>query len=231
MPAVVRDVEPLVRVGRPRVGALDAGGRWPQRRATPRPTGRTRRRRAATRRPLARRRRSPSIGSNAPVFTLPAWAQTIVGPSPPASAARSASATHAALVVGRHDCDAAVPRPRKRSARSIGAVPLRAGDDADRAARRSARRARRPSRRAASTWCRAAARPVDVRHLAAGHEARTTRPPGRPSSSVSQLAGDLLDHGRGRREQRTGPRSGPTPRRASRRRARPAARRRSTKPK
>ena len=48
-PAVVRDVQPLVRVGRPRVGALDAARRGGASSATPPPTARTRRRRAARR--------------------------------------------------------------------------------------------------------------------------------------------------------------------------------------
>ena len=43
---------------------------------------------------------SVSNGSNAPVFTLPAWAHTMTGPSMVASSARSASASHPALVVG-----------------------------------------------------------------------------------------------------------------------------------
>ena len=48
--AVVRDVEPLVRVGRPRVGALDAGDQVRGARARRRPTARRRRRRAPRRR-------------------------------------------------------------------------------------------------------------------------------------------------------------------------------------
>ena len=78
-PAVVGHVEPLVRVGRPRVGALDAGHEV----APPRARRRPQPERAVHVHPRARgqcSRRTPAIGSIAPVFTLPTCAHTIAGP-------------------------------------------------------------------------------------------------------------------------------------------------------
>ena len=80
--AVVRDVQPLVSVGGPRVGAGQTarpGGLGSGRRA---PTARTRRRRATSRRGRATQSAISSNGSNAPVFTSPACAQHSTGPSP-----------------------------------------------------------------------------------------------------------------------------------------------------
>ena len=77
---VVRHVQPLVRVGRPRIGALDAAARDGAARCWRRPTVRTRRPRGARPHGRGDSRRSLRSGSNAPVFTLPACAQTMVGP-------------------------------------------------------------------------------------------------------------------------------------------------------
>ncbi len=73
--AIIRHIEPLVRVGRPRVRSLDTADevRACRRRQ---PTDRTRRRRGPRRRTPAAAQTSPT-GSKAPVFTLPACTQTI----------------------------------------------------------------------------------------------------------------------------------------------------------
>ena len=129
--AVVGDVEPLVAVGGPRVGALDArrqvpaapGRRGPQpERAVDVDPGAVRRARAA--------RSSPS-GSNAPVLTLPAWAQTIVGPSRRQSAGERVGA-HRALPVGGDPHDRRRPKPEQPQRASIVDVRLLADDDAQR---------------------------------------------------------------------------------------------------
>ena len=90
-PRVVRHVEPLVGVGRPRSRRRRGRAiRW-------RSDGT-----AAAQIPNAPSTwtqaprswaigTSSSNGSKAPVFTLPAWAQTMIGPSMPASASRKAS--------------------------------------------------------------------------------------------------------------------------------------------
>ena len=63
---VVRDVQPLVAVGGPRVGALDAVHELPASTGWPRPTARTRRRRGPRRRAGARRSQALARSSHAP---------------------------------------------------------------------------------------------------------------------------------------------------------------------
>ena len=205
--AVVGHVEPLVRVGRPRVGALDAGDEVRAAPARPPPTGRRRRRRAATRRARGRPPAIASSGSNAPVFTLPACAQTIVGPSPRSSAASSAPARIRALPVGGHAHDGAAARGRAAAARR---TPSRAPP------RRRARAARgapcRPSRldvpagaARARAW-RAAASAGDVRHLARRSTKPTlARPPAaRAGRAASRAATSSTSGGGGRHDVQPG---------------------------
>ena len=80
-PGVVRDVQPLVAVGRPRVRALAAAQQVAELRRSrgPEPEG------AVDVEPRAASAATSAIASRsskAPVFTSPAWPQTIVGPSP-----------------------------------------------------------------------------------------------------------------------------------------------------
>ena len=77
--AVVRDVQRLVRVGRPGVGAVHPGDEMPQPGGGAAPTGRTRRRHAPTRRARAPAAMASANGSNAPECMLPACRQTIDG--------------------------------------------------------------------------------------------------------------------------------------------------------
>ena len=118
--------------------------------ASPAPAARLRERRAR-RRPQPERavdvhpgavlaRCAPTIsasGSNAPVFTLPACAQTIVGPvagrAAPPRARRRASAPCPST---GDDLDRRAPNPSSRSARHDGHVRLVADDHARSAARR-----------------------------------------------------------------------------------------------
>ena len=97
--AVVGDVEPLVAVGGPRVGAVQPGDEVRRASGRPAPTARTRRRRGASRRAAASQSAISSNGSNAPVFTSPAWAQTSTGP---VEVGQQLGA-HPTLVVGGHD--------------------------------------------------------------------------------------------------------------------------------
>ena len=102
-PAVIGHVQPLVQVARPRVGLVQPARPGAAARHGGAPTGRTRHRHAATRRRAWTTSAIASISSNAPVFTLPAWAQTIAGASGRRAASpASASARIAALVVGGH---------------------------------------------------------------------------------------------------------------------------------
>ena len=91
--AGLRQEEPLVRVERDRVGALErrrTGGRST---GPPPPAARTRRRRAARRPRSTHTSASASIGSTAPVSVVPAVATTATGTRPAARSARIASAT------------------------------------------------------------------------------------------------------------------------------------------
>ena len=184
-----------MRVGRPRVGALDAGDEVRERAGD-----------AAAQSPNA-----PSTCSHAPcrVGGVGDRRQRVEGagvhlaglraddrrPVASASASRSASATHASLVVGGDD-DRGAPSPSSRSARSTRDVHLRAGDARARAARRRARRARRPSRLGEHVLPRGRER-GDVRHLAAGDE-RERRMRRQAEQIAQPAAGDLLDDGRRR---------------------------------
>ena len=73
-----------------------------------------------------------SNASNAPVATLPAWAQTIVGPSAPASASPQRRGIHPALVVGG-DADRRVGAESKLTQGGVdGGVGVLAADNAHR---------------------------------------------------------------------------------------------------
>ena len=184
--------------------------RSPRSRRARRPSTRWRERRAR-RRPEAEgavdvqpraalRARASAIsasGSKAPVFTSPACAQTIVGPSRRRAPRASASARIRPWS-SRSTTRTRVRRGRAAAARGRRDVPLRAREHADRAARRRARRARRPSRRARARACRAAASAVTCAIWQPVDEGERRRRAGSPSSSGSQRAGDLLDDRRGR---------------------------------
>ena len=116
---VVRDVEPLVAVDAPRVGALDPRGEVPPVAARPRPTGRRRRRHGPRPRARGRARRSRRSVSKAPVLTfagLRAHDQrsVVVGEDRPRASARMRPWSSAGTMRM-----ASVPKPRKRTARSI----------------------------------------------------------------------------------------------------------------
>ena len=197
MPAVVRHVEPFVRVGGPAVRALGAVDEVREARAAPPPRARRRRRRAARRRRPRPRRRSRRTGRTRPVFTSPAWAQTIVGPSLAASASRSASGRIRPWSSAATGSSEPVPRPMKpQRARRRSSAPSRPR------ARGSAARRSGPSRSTSQPTCaqHVVARGGErgrVGHLRAGHE-RERRSRGSPSRSASQAPADLLDDGRGR---------------------------------
>ena len=126
---VVRDVQPLVPVAAPRIGELDAVDEVPAASGSPRPTARTRRRRAPRRRARGRRadrragRRTRRCSRCRPA------AQTIVGRGSGAAARAAAErvGVHRAVCVGRRP-----PRSSRRRARAA-AAPGRSS----RAARRS----------------------------------------------------------------------------------------------
>ena len=84
-----------------------------------RPRARTRRRRAATPPRPHRASAISSSGSKAPVFTSPAWAQTMVGPLAPRSASSSAATCMRPSVVDLETTAQRFPSPSSRSARSI----------------------------------------------------------------------------------------------------------------
>ena len=68
-------------------------------------------------------------GSKAPVFTSPAWAQTMVGPDAPSSASRQRVDAHAALVVR---CDRLRRAEAEQSQRPVDRhVPFLADEDAN----------------------------------------------------------------------------------------------------
>ena len=159
------------------------------------PTGRTRRRRAPTRRARARCRRSRPIGSLAPVLTLPACAQTIVGPS---HRRRARPRAH------RRACgpDRRPERARSRRCRSRGSAARRPPRCALR--RRRSRGSRgaplQPLRLdvpagAAQHFVTRRRQAGEVRHVAAGDEADAGA-----ARQVEQLEepadDDVFDHGR-----------------------------------
>ena len=113
--AVVRHVEPLVRVGRPRVGVARRPPTSAARRRRPRPTVRRRRRRAPRRRARARRRSRSAADRTRRCSRCPPARNDRRAVAAPAPA--SASARIAPLVVGRRRRDLRVPNPSMRSAR------------------------------------------------------------------------------------------------------------------
>ena len=132
-----------------------------------------------------------SKASNEPVFTSPAFAQTIAGPSSPASASRSASGRIRPWSSAGIRSIEPVPRPMKRSARGnvecafspaktrIGGAPVRPFSSTS-----------QPT--SASTWLRAAAIAVACAIWRAGDERE--RPRAREAEQVGEpVAGDLLD--------------------------------------
>ena len=129
---------------------------------TPRPTGRTRRRRAATRRVRAAAAAIASRGSQAPVFTLPAWAHTIAGPSERASAAASAAGSMRAVGVGGDARDALLAEAEQPQGGGNGGVHLVADDDLDLPAPRTARAPPSSQPARCSSASRAAARHVTL---------------------------------------------------------------------
>ena len=115
--AVVGHVEPLVGVGGPAVGALEPAREVAQRRATPPPTGRTRRRRAATR-PTARTgTRSAPAGRTRRSSRCPPARRRSPGPRPSSRASASGSIAPWASAATR--CAASRPSPIIRSALKI----------------------------------------------------------------------------------------------------------------
>ena len=205
--AVVGDVERLVRVGRPRVGARHPGrqvavaGRWRRR------TARTRRRRAPRRRARARaaiawrtgrRRRSgrcPPAGRRSSARCRPRrqrGARARPGGCGPGRRRRPPRARPARGSAARgRRCRAA----RRRRAPAPAGEPVRPRAATSQPARRS-------------TSSRAAARQVKFAIVAAGDEADGAA--GRQPQQVEQPgAGDLLDRRVRRGRRRAGRRSGP----------------------
>ena len=199
-PGVVRDVEPLVRVGRPRIGALRS--RASDRAATGRPPPRCRtpHRRGPRRPARGRSAISASNGSNAPVFTLPAWAHTMVGPSIAASVVAERLGAHPALVVRGDHPDvlplaAEAEHLERRVDRDVRAL---VGDDRD--VRRALQSV--PLDVPADLGEHAMARGRERREV--GHRRAGDEPDARPGRQPEQLdepgAGDLLGDRGGRRE-------------------------------
>ena len=143
---------------------------------------RTRRRRGAS--PRAARVGDPSSGSNAPVFTSPACAQTTS-----ARAARRAPASASTRIRPCRPASTTPCAPRRsraaaaRGRRERGASRRRRRGSA---VRRASPFARRPSSALASTACRAAASAVKFAIVASGREADGARRRGSPSRSTSQ---------------------------------------------
>ena len=138
-----------------------------------------------------------SKSSHAPVFTLPACAQTIVGPGSSAvSASASAAASIAPFASAGISTIAASPRPSRRSDRSI--VPWRSAP----ASTRTGGAPCRPSRPTSQPcWCSTHQRP------AASPTVLAPWPPvanptdavaGIRSSSFSQRTGHVLERERSR---------------------------------
>ena len=173
--AVVGDVEPLVAVGRPRVGSR------------PRPRSRL----ASAGLAAAHSPNAPSTwthapcscaaaaisasGSIAPVLTLPACAHTIAGPSPARSASASASARIAPCPSTGDDLDRRAPEPQQPQRPPQRHVRLLAGEHADAAARRRSPAPRRPSPRARAA--RAAPPPARSRWPSARRSSARRRTP------------------------------------------------------
>ena len=226
MPQSYGHVQPLVGVGRPRVGAA----RCPRTRCA---------RRRARRGPEAERavdvhpgamrvgdsRRPSRRSSNAPVFTSPACAQTIVGVRRSAARPRASSDAHPSLVVGGYDELLRAADPEQAQRPVEGDVALLADDDPER--RRAGEAvlaevpadpcvARRDAPRRAQVTC-AIWQPVTNANDECERQAEQLEHP---------AARDRLERRGGRRRLRPARCSGPTRRRASRRRAMPAARRR-----
>ncbi len=131
-PAVVRDVEPLVRVGGPRIGERDALDEVPALRAHrgPQPE------RAVDVEPGVRlahdRRRSAGRDRTSRCSPRPPARRRSSGRSSSASAARSPSGSHSTLVVGVHDHElggADPQQPQRAVDRHVAESP---DDDADR---------------------------------------------------------------------------------------------------
>ena len=235
--AVVRDVEGLVRVGRPRVGASRsrrAGAAASASAAAQSPNAPS----TCTQAPCscATSMASP-IGSNAPECRLPACRHDDRRPARLAPArSASASATDPALVVGGDGRRRAEPEVAQREV--DGVVPLRADEHPHPRARRSARRGRRPSRRRRAPAAAPAARPVKLAMVRAGDEPdvgvgrqaeqveqprrpRPPRPPRRRASRsrmpvfwshalISQSAASAAGRCRRSPSRRTGPTASPS---------------------
>ena len=189
---VVGHVQPLVRVGRARVGALDAADVMAQSAARRRPQ--PERAVDVEPRPCRRgeRRRSRRADRTRPVFTLPACAQTIVGPCRRDAARRRA-----------HRASCAPDRRRRRAppgASRCRASAARRCTDTCTSSPTTTRRRGAPCRPSASTsqparrsssW-RAAASAVKFAMWQPVTKP-TLAPAGSPSRSISQRAGHLLD--------------------------------------
>ena len=221
-PRVVRDVQPFMGVGRPGIGPVGTAQQVRRARARPRPRGRTRRRGGTRLRPRSAASAIASKSSNAPVFTSPAWPQTIVG-TPPRSGSSStrirpwssAGTTWSELA----------PIPRSRSARSIVTWRFAPDDDADRGRAGETVGGDVPAGLREHVVPRGRER-GDVRHLAAGDVGdRDIRAAARAARRASHARRPRRPRRRARR--RRGPGSDPRPRSASRRRARRAPPRRS----
>ena len=170
-----------------------------------------------------RARRSRGSGSNAPVFTLPAWAQTIVGPSQPGQRRRAARRPASGPARRRRPGG-----PGRGPARASGATTKIVTCASSPTTTCDRRRAEQPALldvpadRAQDRVAGGGER-GEVGHRRAGREARPTMPAGRPNRSSEPAAGDLLGDRGGRRDRRRARRSGPRRSSASRPRAPPAA--------
>ena len=209
-PAVVRDVEPLVRVRRPGVRLLGARRQVSELGGRSRPTARTRRRRAATLPPRAQSAAISSSGSKAPVFTSPACAQTMVGTVAPRSAVVQRVSLHAALPVDLETRPSQrLPSPSSRSARSIVMWRFPPRQDRDRRRSRETVRLHVPAD-ALEHGVTSGGETRDVRHLAARDE-RERRGRRDPEQILEPLACHLFDDSRRRPTRQRGRRSDPRP--------------------
>ena len=194
-PAVVGHVEGLVRVRRPRVGALARPRTGVEDEGMPRPTARTRRRRAPTlraggrRRSRRRSRRTRRNGRRRPA----------------ARRSRARRARRARRPGPRRRCGPArrrrrsrgAPRPAMRPAEHDGGVHGAAGEEADRRRALDAARSRRARDRAARRRARRSGR-RGSRWSRRSRSRRRCRRAGR-SSFEQPVRRDLFDGGRGGR--------------------------------
>ena len=131
--------------------------------------------------------------SNAPLFTLPAWRQTIVGPAGPAASTRARSVdVDRALVVGRHRLDDVGAQAEEAQGAVDRGVALAVGHHAHRRASGEAAALDVPAHGGEHVVA-GRGEGHGVGGLAAGHESER-RLGGEPEQVLEPATGDVLDH-------------------------------------